>query len=1103
MTWHVYAQQDWTLIFQDDFEDGNSEGWYWLDDWSIVQDNSFVLKGEGSDKVAKPLISLLSNYSVEFQFRLEQNRFFFDFRNYNPDMFLDHKYSILFGQDKLTLLKDGDAIFTKSATIDPNTWYDLKGIAIDNKLTFKLDGQTIFEYQDEYNPYLYGRFAFRLDANTLVKIDNIKVMSEYLAQEAKWIKTGGPSGGLGYDIRIHPDDKNMMFVTDNPSGLNKSVDGGRTWESKNSGISTREGLTYDGIPVFSASIDPSQTNIIWIGMQNIRGIYKSTDYGETWERKVNGIQEEILTVRGIGIHPENSDILLIGTEIEDVDIGTRFGGLPRTEGKIYKTVDGGDNWYQVWNGGNLVRFVLYDYSDPNILYASTGIFDRDAVPSDSMGVGVLKSTDGGETWERKNNGLENLWIGYLEMHPEDPKTLYAAAGFKDVNIQGGIYKTTDGAETWTPILKDDETFVFTGVTVSPSNPNVIYAGSSDAIFRSDDGGQTWNKYFYYQDTESGKTNWGPPGVLTGFPIGMVVDPDDPMTLFINNYGGGNFKSTDGARTWQPASKGYTGAQILDLNIDKLNPLIVYATGESGPFRSLDGGQSWTGIYNGPIRSTLGKQSIGVHPHKSNEVLIGCQRPGLIAKSTDYGDTWKVVFKVDTNDHAIRNIEYAPSDPNIVYAITTYEDWHAVEPRTGISSYGVLKSTNAGESWEYVNTGLESTSKCVMAIAVCPQDADIAFIAINEYGIYKTTDGGSSWQAVNNGLGSLNVRCLTYHPHNVDVVYAGLSNGTGIFRTTNGGEQWSPINDGLELSCAGYLNPIGKGGGFSFKTPEWYRKQMLKGSGYRTYVPWAYISSIAIDPANPSRLYASDYYFGVYYSVDEGASWRPFNEGLQQRVIYNVEISGDGKVLYAGSSGNGAYRMTLQNYAPHIHSTVPATAEPIEMTIGDSLQFSVNAYDLNADSLSYRWLLNDQLIPDVQSYFYTLRTESMPFGEYHLTSWISDQVDSVNVSWHIELGEASGVSREQSAMPDRLTLYQAYPNPFNNSTKIRYYLPKPDQVSLVIYNVIGQKTNVLIDEYQPAGMHAVTWAPHDLPTGTYLCQLKVGDRTKTQKIVIQK
>ena len=80
---------------------------------------------------------------------------------------------------------------------------------------------------------------------------------------------------------------------------------------------------------------------------------------------------------------------------------------------------------------------------------------------------------------------------------------------------------------------------------------------------------------------------------------------------------------------------------------------------------------------------------------------------------------------------------------------------------------------------------------------------------------------------------------------------------------------------------------------------------------------------------------------------------------------------------------------------------------------------------------------------------------------------------------------------------------AYPNPFNLSTTICYNLPKASHVLLTIYNLMGQTTDILVDEYQSLGMQNIEWSPHNASTGLYFCQLKVGNQTKTLKLVIQK
>src|SRR2546425_9882178 len=79
----------------------------------------------------------------------------------------------------------------------------------------------------------------------------------------QWLKVGGPIGGLGYNIRINPTNKNIMFVTDAYSGVQRSTDGGQTWHSSNTGIDARVGPSLDAVPVFSLTIDQQNPNVIW------------------------------------------------------------------------------------------------------------------------------------------------------------------------------------------------------------------------------------------------------------------------------------------------------------------------------------------------------------------------------------------------------------------------------------------------------------------------------------------------------------------------------------------------------------------------------------------------------------------------------------------------------------------------------------------------------------------------------------------------------------------------------------------------------------------------------------------------------------------------
>jgi photosystem II stability/assembly factor-like uncharacterized protein len=354
------------------------------------------------------------------------------------------------------------------------------------------------DYNDEINPIRTGAISIETlnDKNhpkekTEVYFDDIYVKGTRSLQKTPWVKMGGPIGGLGYDVRIDPRNKMVMFVTDDPSGVQKSTDGGKTWKSENTGITIRTGVSDDEIPCFCLSIDPNNPDIVWTGMLGMKGIFKSVDGGKTWLKRDNGIEEtDNITFRGFAVRPGNSDIVLAAGEITTGVLGEEFD---KTKGVIYRTEDGGKHWEKVWAGDNLARVLIFNYKNPDIVYCSTGIFDREAW--NKIGVGVLKSTDGGKTWFQINNGLDNLFIGFLEMHPRNPDILFAGAGNNVEGYHGhwgGVYKTIDGGEHWKKVLANDN---ICAVVISHSNPDVVYAGSELAFYRSDDGGETWQKFY--------------------------------------------------------------------------------------------------------------------------------------------------------------------------------------------------------------------------------------------------------------------------------------------------------------------------------------------------------------------------------------------------------------------------------------------------------------------------------------------------------------------------------------------------------------------------------------------------------------------------------
>ncbi len=690
-------------------------------------------------------------------------------------------------------------------------------------------------------------------------------------------------------------------MTDNYAGLHISTDHGRTWFTSNEGITAQFGATGDGIPVFCATVDPLDPNIIWAGTDKSGHIYKSTDRGYTWVKKTNGIDPELmpkLSFRGFTVDPRTSDTVYAMAEIGSPgwtpDGSARMGlSLDMTQGIVYKTTDGGEHWTQIWRGDNLARYCWIDPRNPDVLYVSTGIFDREAANCDPAtnqpgGVGILKSTDGGQTWRVLNqaNGLLDLYVGSLYMNPADPDVLLAAASQNDwsgrgATFTGGVYLTEDGWEHWQQVLQGE---LFSVVEFCTANPQVAYAASPKAFYRSDDGGHTWQRF------SRSDNRWGPPGIIAGFPIDLQCDPDDTSAVFVNNYLGGNFLSTDGGQTWTNASQGYTGAHVGHIEASLQDPAIVYAGARSGVFRSQDGGQTWEGMaYPSPEMGAAALNEIialALDPADDRHLLAAPADLGRLIESRDGGKSWQIASGLEGRTLALA---FAPSDTRTVYAAAAKGPCDVPPAPPGTcdeSSVGLYVSRNGGSTWAAIS-GEQTRGQPVSAPAVDPHDALKVYAGLYRGGMLKTADGGATWTSAGQGLPALSVYAVAIDPRQPDTIFAGAYGG-GVYRTSDGGNTWTAASAGLG--------------------------------------PNAGILALAVDPQGGRVVYAADRMSGAYVSTDGGQSWQALTAGMANREVVALSLSADGTVLYAGVWGDGAYRLGTPAVAP-ISLLSPTPAAP--------------------------------------------------------------------------------------------------------------------------------------------------------------------------------
>ncbi len=286
-------------------------------------------------------------------------------------------------------------------------------------------------------------------------------------QQNKWIPTGGPLGGIGYDIRMDPRDPDIMYVTDANTGVYKSTDGGRNWRNVTDRLWTPERLHNVEMEMTNRiKFAPSNPNIVYgsVGSQGVilegfvdensrpSGIIVSKDGGKTWEE--SGLKRG--AVVDFEIDPKNPQVITAamttGDIMQSTDGGRNFRKLnyrslynhlppppdpdmpkprlasiavnPRNNREMivgffgapcFKTTDGGRNWSPAGRGMPAeitVKALLYNPAEPNIVYAGTRHF------------GVFKSTDGGKNWRPINDGLTRYVVDLLDISA-DGKVLYA------------------------------------------------------------------------------------------------------------------------------------------------------------------------------------------------------------------------------------------------------------------------------------------------------------------------------------------------------------------------------------------------------------------------------------------------------------------------------------------------------------------------------------------------------------------------------------------------------------------------------------------------------------------------------------------------------
>lgn len=639
------------------------------------------------------------------------------------------------------------------------------------------------------------------------------------------------------------------------------------------------------------------------------GLWKSTDGGSSWTTNTDALPT--LGINDIAIDATNTNIMYLATG--DVDGSDTYGVgiLKSTNGGISWNITG-LNWTTIQ--GRTISRVIINPNDNTMLFAGTS-------------TGVYKSMDAGVTWT-KVLAISN--IKDLELKPGDPSIIYAASS-------SGFYKSTNTGNNFSVIsagLPVSSSISRIAIAVTPADPSYVYLVCSDnnsngfkGLYLSMNSGTN----FTMQANSPNLLGWASDGSDTDgqgwYTLSIAASSIDKNEIVV---GGVNiWKSYDGGVNWYINAHWYGGgapyvhADIHDL-IYQPDGAACYAACDGGIFKTDDGGYSWQDKSDGLQIGEMYR--LGGASTDASLVLQGWQDNGTNLYNTG---TYSHVLGGDGMECFIDW-----SDPNYMYA--EYQ-------------YGALAmSSDGGMSFSDITNGITETGEWITPWQQDPVDAQTIYAGFEN--VWKSTDRGNNWTQISS-INSGGLNCLAVAKSNPDYIYA--SNGTSIFKTIDGGLNWLTVSTPLTgTNSVTYIAVSTTDPNKIWITFSGYT------SGHKIYksadagLTWINISgnlpnipvNCVVNQTGTSNGIYVGTDVGVYYIDNSLTSWMPYSNGLPNVIIDELEIHYGTNKLRAATYGRGLWETTIYN---------PTSSLPFANFKGDTLSgcpgFSVQFSDSTINS----------------------------------------------------------------------------------------------------------------------------------------------------------
>jgi photosystem II stability/assembly factor-like uncharacterized protein len=670
---------------------------------------------------------------------------------------------------------------------------------------------------------------------------------ESLYDAIQWRNLGPHRGGRSAAVTGVAGNPNLFYMGTTGGGVWRTKDGGQTWENLSDG--------YFGGSIGAVAVSKWDNNVIYVGGGEVTvrgnvsygyGMYKSVDAGKSWKHIGLPNSRHIPRVR---IHPKNPD-LVYAAVMGDLYKSTEERG-------VYRSKDGGETWERILfaNADAGAVDLNMDPNNPRILYASTWNIRRNAYSLSSGGDGsaLWRSTDGGDTWENmmSKKGMPKGVIGIIgvTISPVNSERIWAIIE----NENGGVFRSDDGGETWNKINSErklrQRAWYYSRIYADTKDENKVYV-CNVGFHKSQDGGKSWERirtphgdhhdlWIAPEDNQrmiigddgggqvsfDGGENWStyynqPTAqyyrVTTDdhFPFRIYVAQQDNSTQRVLHRTDGR---SIGERDWESSA----GGESAHIAPDPDDNDIVYGGSYGGFLTRLNHRTNERRAINVWPDNPLGHGAEGMKyrfqwnfpvffsPH-NNDKLYACSQH--LHVSYDEGESWEIISPdLTTNDPEKLVSSGGPitqDNTGVEYYCTVFaaaESQHEEGVIWAGSDDGLLHITrDGGKNWQKVNPPTMPEWAMINSIDVDPHNAGGLYVAATLYKLgdyrpylYKTEDYGATWTEIVNGIDSEHfTRVVRADPDRKGLLYAGTE--SGMYVSFDDGASWQSFQMDLPI-----------------------------------------------------------------------------------------------------------------------------------------------------------------------------------------------------------------------------------------------------------------------------------------------------------------